>query len=118
MKSSYGEIKIAEILEESGLSFQEEYSFSDLVSGKKWPLRFDFAVFDDDGNLDFLIEFQGIQHYEARSKFGGHDGLRKQQLNDMKKRVYCKEHGIPLVIIPYYDQYKIDYDYIMRAAGY
>ena len=24
---------------------------------------FDFAVFDDDGGIDFLIEYQGIQHY-------------------------------------------------------
>ena len=31
------------------------------------------------------IEFQGIQHYEAKSVFGGYSGLRKQQYNDMKK---------------------------------
>jgi hypothetical protein len=37
--------------------------------------RFDFAIFDDDGNLDFLIEYQGKQHYQAVSKFGGNRGL-------------------------------------------
>ncbi len=62
MKSSRGEIKICDILDAAGLVYKEEYIFPDLVSSSGRPLRFDFAVFDDDGNLDFLIEFQGIQH--------------------------------------------------------
>ena len=115
MKASRGEIKIHEILEEAGLNFIEEYSFPDLVSSSGRPLRFDFAVFDDEGNLDFLIEFQGIQHYQAKSKFGGASGLRKQQYNDMQKRRYCKEHNIILVAIPYIPEGMLDYDYIMNA---
>ena len=71
MKASRGEVKISEILEEAGLIFQEEYTFPDLVSSSGRPLRFDFAIFDDDGNLQFLLEYQGIQHYEPKSKFGG-----------------------------------------------
>ena len=115
MKASRGEIKIHEILEEAGLNFVEEYSFPDLVSSSGRPLRFDVAVFDDEGNLDFLIEFQGIQHYQAKSKFGGASGLRKQQYNDMQKRRYCKEHNIILVAIPYIHEGILDYDYIMNA---
>ena len=63
LKSSRGEIKIFEILTEAGFDFKEEYSFSDLVSSSGRPLRFDFAVFDDNGDIDFLIEYNGIQHY-------------------------------------------------------
>ena len=118
MRASRGEIKIEEILSQAGLNFTEEYSFPGLVSSSGRPLRFDFAVFDDEDELDFLIEFQGIQHYEAKSKFGGVTGLRKQQYNDMKKREWCVKHGIPLVLIPYWDEGRVDYDYIMRAAGY
>lgn len=118
MRASRGEIKIEDILRAANLVFQEEYSFPDLVSFSGRPLRFDFAVFDDNGDIDFLIEYQGIQHYQAKSKFGGYNGLRKQQYNDMKKREYCKEHGITLVIIPYVDENLISYDYIMRLAGY
>ena len=59
MRASRGEIKIYEILEASDLEFKEEYSFTGLNSSNGRPLRFDFAVFDDDGNLDFLIEYQG-----------------------------------------------------------
>jgi hypothetical protein len=36
----------------------------------------------------------------------------------MKKREYCKAHGIKLVIIPYWDEARITYDYIFTAAGY
>lgn len=118
MKASRGEITIHEILEKNGINFKEEYSFKDLVSSSGTPLRFDFAVFDDDGDLDFLIEYQGIQHYLPKEKFGGMAGLVKQQYNDMQKRVYCQKHGINLVIIPYTDEGRLSFDYIMRAAGY
>ena len=118
MRASRGEIKIQEILIKSGLEFAEEYSFPDLVSNTGRPLRFDFAVFDDQQNLDFLIEFQGIQHYQPKQVFGGISGLRKQQYNDMRKRQYCKKHGFTLVVIPYWDEPRVTYDYILTAAGY
>lgn len=118
MRASRGEIKIEDILNDAGLFFEEEYSFPDLVSMNGRPLRFDFAVFDDEQELDFLIEYQGIQHYEPKSKFGGVSGLRKQQYNDMRKREYCHAHNIPLIEIPYWDENRINYDYIMEAAGY
>ena len=118
MLSSRGEIKIHEILEQAGLIFKEEYTFPDLVSSSGRPLRFDFAVFDDNGDIDFLIEYQGIQHYEAKSKFGGAQGLYRQKYNDNKKRKYCMEHGINLIDIHYWDENIMDYDYIMKKEGY
>jgi hypothetical protein len=114
MRASRGEIKIEEILTNAGLVFEEEYSFPDLVSSSGRPLRFDFAVFNDEHELEFLIEYQGIQHYSPKSKFGGYTGLRKQQFNDMQKREYCKKHNIILLAIPYTDEGRIDYDYIMN----
>jgi hypothetical protein len=118
MRASRGEIKIEEILKMNDMSFIEEYTFPDLVSISGHPLRFDFAVFDDAGDLDFLIEYQGVQHYEPKSKFGGLAGLRKQQANDMRKREYCRSHNITLIAIPYWDEERINFDYIMKAAGY
>ena len=116
MRASRGQIKIEQILQDAGLEFTQEYSFPDLVSFNGRPLRFDFAVFDDNHDIDFLIEFQGIQHYVAKDKFGGYSGLRKQQYNDMKKREYCKKHNIKLVLIPYWEEQRVTYDYIMKAA--
>lgn len=118
MLASRGEILIHEILEENGLKFREEYSFEGLNSENGRPLRFDFAVFDDDGNIDFLIEYQGKQHYQASSKFGGKRGLFQQQHNDEKKRRFCALHDLTLVEIPYTDEPFVDFDYIMHKAGY
>ena len=118
MRASRGEIKIEEILQEAGLVFKEEYSFEGLNSPNGRPLRFDFVVFDDDGNIDFLIEYQGKQHYEASSKFGGKKGLYQQQFNDNKKRRFCALHDFTLIEIPYTEENLISYDYIMHKAGY
>lgn len=118
MKASRGEIKIHEILEQNDLIFKEEYAFEGLNSTSGRPLRFDFAVFDDDGNIDFLIEYQGRQHYEASNKFGGKRGLYQQQFNDNQKRRFCALHDFKLIEIPYTDENLISYDYIMHRAGY
>lgn len=59
MKSSRGEIKIHEILESNDVNFKEEVEFTGLKAPSGRPLRFDFAVYDDEGNLDFLVEYQG-----------------------------------------------------------
>ena len=118
MRASRAEIKIEEILKDANLNFRMEYSFEGLASENGRPLRFDFVVFDDDGYVDFIIEYQGRQHYEASSKFGGKRGLYQQQHNDNKKRRFCALQDIKLVEIPYTEENLISYDYIMQKAGY
>lgn len=118
MRASRGEIKIEDILTEAGFHFEMEYIFPDLKSPNGRPLRFDFAIFDDDGNIDFLIEYQGRQHYEPSSKFGGKKGLYQQQYNDNLKRRFCAFHDLKLIEIPYTEENLVSYDYIMKRAGY
>ena len=118
MLASNLEVKIHNVLSDYGVPFEEEYEFDDLIASSGRHLRFDFAIFSEDGSLDFLIEANGIQHYKSVSKFGGKRGVQRQQYNDIQKRKYCLEHNIKLITIPYYDESKISYDYIMRAAGY
>ena len=110
--ASKGERYIENILDKNNIQYQTQYCFDDCRI--QLPLPFDFAIFDNN-NLIGLCEYQGIQHYEAKSKFGGASGLRKQQFNDMQKREYCRKNNIVLLAIPYYDEGKIDYDYIMNA---
>lgn len=117
MLASFGERKIHEILEENGIVFQEEYVVDGLMSENGTPLRFDFAIFDDEGFLCCLIEYQGRQHYEPSQKFGGKRGFYQQQHNDNKKRRYCALNGINLIEIPYTEENLITYDYIMERAG-
>ena len=118
MDASRAEIKIREILEEAGLNFKMEYIFPDLKTHNGRPLRFDFVIFDDDNNIDFLIEYQGKQHYQAVSKFGGNRGLYQQKYNDNQKRRFCALKGLTLIEIPYTDENILTYDYIMQKAGY
>ena len=118
MNASRGEIKIREILDEAGLNFKMEYIFPDLKTSNGRPLRFDFVVFDDDGKIDFLIEYQGKQHYEPSNKFGGKKGFFQQQYNDNQKRRFCALHDLRLIEIPYTEENLVSYDYIMRKAGY
>ena len=113
---SRGELKIADILRSNNIPFAEEYIFPDLVSSSGRPLRFDFAVFDDEGNVDFVIEFQGEQHYEAFNHYGGKRNLMRQKYNDNQKRIYCMRHGIPLVAVPYWDFTELNYDYLIERA--
>ena len=111
--ASRGELRIKDILMMNQIKFEQEYIFPELVSSNGRPLRFDFVVFDDDGNIDFLIEFQGEQHYKALPRFGGVKGLRRQQHNDACKKRYCAEHDIPLVIVPYWDYDIMDLGYLL-----
>ena len=117
MLASQLEIKIHDILEYAGITFEEEYTFDDLVTSNGRHLRFDFAIFDDDGNLDCLIEAQGKQHYVAVPKFGGSKGLYRQKYNDDLKKRYCLKNNIRLIAIPYFDENKINYDYIIRLIN-
>jgi hypothetical protein len=114
---SRGEIKVKEILEQAGLLYEQQYIFPDLTVGKGVPLRFDFAVFDDDGGLDFLIEYNGEQHYTAVDAYGGGKKLAQQKYNDGLKLRYCAKHDIRIVVIPYYDYEKMDLEYIFEKAG-
>jgi len=114
MAKSRGEIKIEDILKDNGLKYSSEYIFPGLVSSSNRPLRFDYAVFDDDGNLDFLIEFQGEQHYTSVDHFGGQKHLQIQKYNDSQKRKFCLSKNYPLLAIPFWDYDKLSYDYIME----
>lgn len=118
MRASYGEIKIEDILRDAGLNFKMEYIFPDLRSPNGRPLRFDFVVFDDDGKIDFIIEYQGRQHYEPSSKFGGKKGFYQQVYNDNLKRRFCALHDFKLIEVPYTEENLINYDYLMAKAGY
>lgn len=107
---SIGEEKIGKILTESQISFQKEYSFSDLLGNKK-PLRFDFAIFDE-GKIKYLIEYQGEQHFHPIEFFGGVEQFITQQAYDNQKKKYCEDNNIPLVLISYLDLKKVDINMI------
>lgn len=100
---SFGEEIISKILVENNISFEKEYTYSDLLSEKGNKLRFDFAIFRD-GTFSHLIEFDGIQHYDKSY------GFYKESvaINDNLKNEYCRKHGIKLIRIRDYNSITID----------
>lgn len=115
--NSRGHLKVRDILNEAGLNFEEEYSFDELKASSGRLLRFDFMVLDDAGDLDFAIEVNGEQHYEAVDVFGGKKSFSRQQFNDRQKRAFCRSRDIPMVEIPHWELELVDLDYIFNKAG-
>ena len=67
------------------------------------PLPFDFAIFNSNGSLYGLIEYQGRYHYEPIEKFGGKEVLKQVQKRDKIKSDYCLNNNIKLLVIPYHE---------------
>ncbi len=98
---SNGELKIYNLLKENNINFKREYSFSDLLGKNGGRLRFDFGILNNKNELLYLIEYDGIQHYQPNC-FGQNDQLFKiTQQHDKIKNQYCNKHNIPLIRIPY-----------------
>lgn len=88
---SHGEEIISKILTENNIIFEKEYSFDNLIYKQK--LRFDFAIFNNDGTLSHLVEYDGIQHFE-QTNWGT---LEETQFRDKIKNQYCIDNNIKLI---------------------
>lgn len=56
---SNGETAIAILLDLNKVKYKTQYTFQDCISPINNPLRFDFAIFDENNNLLSLIEYNG-----------------------------------------------------------
>jgi hypothetical protein len=101
--SSKGEEKIRAILNDLSVEFIEQKTFDDLIH-KKY-LRCDFYL----PYYNAVIEFNGIQHYEPISVFGGIYGLKENQARDMIKYNFLREKKINLIIVRYDNENIKDY---------
>lgn len=101
------EKKVKIILKSNNILFNFQKSFLDCMYKKR--LRFDFYLFLH----NILIETQGRQHY-VPIDFAGKGSewanieFEKNQIRDQIKRDYCKNNGIKLIEIPYWDYDKIE----------
>lgn len=85
--------------------FKTQYKFDECRD--QLPLPFDFAVFDNQGKLSALIEYQGVQHYywmknyrkaAERSLFTDNQ-MQMLHKHDLIKKNFCKKHSIQLIEI-------------------
>lgn len=104
--NSINESKIAQILDNLKISYKTQYRFKNLTStGRECDqLMFDFAIFNNN-KLIYLIEYDGIQHFEE-GHF--HNSLEKTRKNDLIKNKYCFDNNILIIRIPYDAEYTID----------
>ena len=94
-KTSLGEKKIAQLLEDNKIHYIRQYKFDDCKDIRSLP--FDFYL----PEYNLLIEYDGQQHFEPVDYFGGEDDFKIIQLHDQIKTQYCKQNNICLLRISY-----------------
>ena len=96
---SKGEIKIKNILKENNIQYVQEKRFSDCVfKDTNAVARFDFYL----PEYNCIVEYDGIQHFkQGNGIFDNKNKFELTQQHDMIKNIYCKEHNITLIRIPY-----------------
>jgi len=95
--SSKGEEMIEDILTSFGLKYEREFKFKDCLGISNGSLPFDFYL----PELNILIEYDGRQHFEAVSKFGGEEYLKIIKINDSIRNEWCVKNNLYLIRIKY-----------------
>lgn len=110
---SLGESKVQNILENNNISFVKQKAFETCRFSKTNQMaKFDFYV-----NDCYLIEYDGIQHFQETC--GNWEPLIDVQNRDKEKNKWCKDNGIPLIRIPYtrFNNLTID-DLLLETTKY
>lgn len=102
--TSKGETIIANLLKQQKVIFNQEVILPQFVQEENRKLRFDFVIYDQDGSINRIIEFDGRQHkYGPDTNYWGHstDTLADIQKRDVLKNNFCLRHNYKLIRIPY-----------------
>ena len=109
IKTSIGEENIAEILTNNNISFIGQYGI--IINNVRY--RFDFAIINEETQeIERLIEFDGIQHYDTEHTHWGKT-VEYTQIRDNIKNTYALSHNIPLVRIPYWERDNITLEILL-----
>lgn len=100
VRASSGEQFLRKFFDDNNIHYLTEYTFYGCKLKRVLP--FDFAVFNENSDLLFVIEYDGEQHYRPVEFFGGEKEFERRKLADSIKDQYCEENDIDLVRIPYY----------------
>ena len=98
LKQSKGEYIISKILSMNNIYYEQQKTFSNCIfPNTKGLAKFDFYV-----NNQYLIEFDGEQHFNSR-KYGyfTEEKVKEIKYRDEIKNQWCKNNNIPLIRIPY-----------------
>lgn len=108
---SKGELKINQLLTNMKIDFKTQYYFDDCrFPNTNRIAYFDYAIFNDNNELQILIEYDGPQHEVGWGQ--KEESLKEIQERDRLKEEYCRSKNIPLIRISYRDYNKINEDYL------
>ena len=97
---SKGEARIAELLSQNNIKFETQKTFKDCIfPDTNYHAYFDFWIDDK-----YLIEYDGIQHFESSlnsNNWNTEANLLETQKRDKYKNNWCKKNNIPLIRISY-----------------
>ena len=112
---STGEFKISSLLSDNNISFEKEYIFKDF----KYPDSFGIPRFDFLVKGTYVIEYDGLTHYETNGGWNTKNNLQIIQKHDELKNQFCIDNNIPLIRIPYwaYNDLQIQ-DLLLETSKY
>lgn len=93
---SIGEEKIAYLLQQANIPFEREKTFPTCKFNNGGLARFDFYV-----NNQYLIEYDGIQHFHPTFNQLDATVFNITKEHDEYKNQWCKNNNIPLIRINY-----------------
>jgi hypothetical protein len=101
-KTSKMELFIEESLKNNGVKYKSQLKFDDLKY--QGYLRFDFGIYNNNNDLEYVLEYNGLQHYEFIEYFHKtHKSFTESQKRDQIKLEYCHRNNIKVHIIRYDD---------------
>lgn len=100
------ETAIETYLDEYNILYSKQYTYPNLKSKKGYVLRFDFAILLESGEVEYLIECDGNQHYVYNEFFSkSKENFDYMVENDKLKNNFCEKNNIKLIRIPYKYKY-------------
>lgn len=106
---SRGEQIITNLLVKNNIPFVTQKRFDTCKNPEtNAQLIFDFYI-----NDSFLLEYDGVQHYQTSTGWNNEEHLNRTQKHDNIKNQWCKENNIPLKRIPYWELKNITIENIM-----
>lgn len=107
---SKGELKIENLLNELNYQFEKQKTFNDCrFLDTNHLAYFDFYV-----NDQFIIEYDGEQHFIHKEFFGDINEFHDRQKKDQFKNEWAKLHHIPILRISYKEYNLLNKDYLME----
>lgn len=96
---SNGEKKICDLLDDMNIDYDNNSIYKDCIYPEtNARLRFDFVVHTDP---EYIIEFDGIQHFKEIKPWELKIDLEGRQSRDAFKDRWCADNNVPLIRIPY-----------------